>query len=94
MIKRTAHAGKVGRNDLCPCGSGLNYKRCHGSVVDPKLSGGNSPLNVTFLGTILGGFPGQDSTFPPTLKENVLVTSGAGSADFTVRVLVSSKELA
>lgn len=27
-----AHAGgsKVGRNDLCPCGSGKKYKRCHG----------------------------------------------------------------
>jgi preprotein translocase subunit SecA len=25
------HAGaKVGRNDLCPCGSGLKYKKCHG----------------------------------------------------------------
>lgn len=22
--------GKVGRNDPCPCGSGLKYKRCHG----------------------------------------------------------------
>ena len=21
---------KVGRNKPCPCGSGLNYKRCHG----------------------------------------------------------------
>ena len=21
---------KVGRNELCPCGSGLKYKRCHG----------------------------------------------------------------
>lgn len=21
---------KVGRNDPCPCGSGLKYKRCHG----------------------------------------------------------------
>jgi len=21
---------KVGRNDLCPCGSGYKYKRCHG----------------------------------------------------------------
>lgn len=25
-------AGKViGRNDLCPCGSGKKYKRCHGA---------------------------------------------------------------
>jgi preprotein translocase subunit SecA len=22
---------KVGRNDLCPCGSGKKYKKCHGS---------------------------------------------------------------
>jgi uncharacterized protein YecA (UPF0149 family) len=22
--------GKVGRNDLCPCGSGQKFKRCHG----------------------------------------------------------------
>ncbi|QQG42932.1 MAG: preprotein translocase subunit SecA [Candidatus Giovannonibacteria bacterium] len=23
-------AGQIGRNDLCPCGSGKKYKRCHG----------------------------------------------------------------
>jgi uncharacterized protein YecA (UPF0149 family) len=23
---------KVGRNDLCPCGSGRKYKKCHGST--------------------------------------------------------------
>ena len=25
--------GKVGRNELCPCGSGKKYKHCHGSFV-------------------------------------------------------------
>ena len=25
--------GKVGRNEPCPCGSGKNYKQCHGMVV-------------------------------------------------------------
>src|SRR5207248_8528064 len=25
-----AGAAKVGRNDPCPCGSGLKYKKCHG----------------------------------------------------------------
>ncbi|MDR0567876.1 MAG: YchJ family protein [Spirochaetaceae bacterium] len=25
-------APKVGRNDLCPCGSGKKYKRCHGKT--------------------------------------------------------------
>jgi preprotein translocase subunit SecA len=23
---------KVGRNDLCPCGSGKKYKKCHGAT--------------------------------------------------------------
>ncbi len=26
----TREAPKVGRNDLCPCGSGKKYKKCHG----------------------------------------------------------------
>jgi preprotein translocase subunit SecA len=25
--------GKVGRNEPCPCGSGMKYKQCHGAVV-------------------------------------------------------------
>ncbi|HEX4810300.1 MAG TPA: preprotein translocase subunit SecA [Bryobacteraceae bacterium] len=30
---QTVHKGpKPGRNDLCPCGSGKKYKRCHGAV--------------------------------------------------------------
>jgi len=29
---RKRHSGKVGRNDLCPCGSGQKFKRCHGST--------------------------------------------------------------
>ena len=27
--------GAVGRNDLCPCGSGKKYKRCHGAPGGP-----------------------------------------------------------
>jgi len=29
--QRQSAYGKVGRNDLCPCGSGKKYKRCHGA---------------------------------------------------------------
>ena len=25
--------GKVGRNEVCPCGSGKKYKHCHGRFV-------------------------------------------------------------
>ena len=28
---RTVQANKIGRNDLCPCGSGKKYKKCHGA---------------------------------------------------------------
>jgi hypothetical protein len=27
-----AKPSNIGRNELCPCGSGLKYKRCHGSA--------------------------------------------------------------
>ena len=27
---RTQNTARVGRNDRCPCGSGLKYKHCHG----------------------------------------------------------------
>ena len=27
---------KVGRNDPCPCGSGLKYKKCHGKRSNQK----------------------------------------------------------
>jgi preprotein translocase subunit SecA len=30
-------AGKVGRNDPCPCGSGKKYKKCHGRPGAPPL---------------------------------------------------------
>ena len=28
------NAPKVGRNDLCPCGSGKKYKKCCGATVN------------------------------------------------------------
>jgi len=28
---KNAEGDKIGRNDLCPCGSGKKYKKCHGA---------------------------------------------------------------
>jgi hypothetical protein len=28
--RHSNHYAKIGRNERCPCGSGLKYKRCHG----------------------------------------------------------------
>jgi preprotein translocase subunit SecA len=27
-------APKIGRNDLCPCGSGKKFKKCHGAILE------------------------------------------------------------
>ena len=47
------------RNLPCPCGSGIEYKRCHGSIVDPATSPGNIPINATAAKLGLARFPGQ-----------------------------------
>jgi len=30
VVQSIEPSKKVGRNDLCPCGSGKKYKKCHG----------------------------------------------------------------
>src|ERR1700716_2389965 len=38
----------VGRNDPCPCGSGLRYKQCHGALGAPA-----HPAALHYLGVVL-----------------------------------------
>jgi len=33
LTRATKHVTKVGRNERCPCGSGVKYKRCCGALV-------------------------------------------------------------
>ena len=35
IVRQRETAPKVGRNDRCPCGSGLKYKHCHGLTDRP-----------------------------------------------------------
>jgi len=32
---------KIGRNDPCPCGSGLKFKKCHGAALEDEGDGGD-----------------------------------------------------
>ncbi|HEY1955164.1 MAG TPA: preprotein translocase subunit SecA [Polyangiaceae bacterium] len=32
---------KIGRNDPCPCGSGLKFKKCHGAALEEEGDGGD-----------------------------------------------------
>ncbi len=51
--------GRPDGSSLCPCGSGIEYKRCHGSLVDPAKSPGNLPIGAAETRAPLTGFPGQ-----------------------------------
>lgn len=31
-VRSVPMAPKIGRNDVCPCGSGKKYKHCHGKL--------------------------------------------------------------
>lgn len=35
---------KFGRNDICPCGSGKKFKRCHGAPPKPPEPSLESPV--------------------------------------------------
>ncbi len=38
LLRQRDTTPKVGRNDRCPCGSGLKYKHCHGLPARPPNS--------------------------------------------------------
>ncbi|MEW6388340.1 MAG: SEC-C metal-binding domain-containing protein [Thermodesulfobacteriota bacterium] len=37
---------KIGRNEHCPCGSGLKYKKCHGHQAQDQLYNKKLPVNT------------------------------------------------
>lgn len=47
----TKHATKLGRNDLCPCGSGRKYKRC---CETREARRGSRLLLIAVGGAVLG----------------------------------------
>ena len=48
---------KIGRNERCPCGSGIKYKRCHGASNNPRIS---SALPESKIGEILARQQAQE----------------------------------
>lgn len=34
LLEKWSHGESIQRNDLCPCGSGLKFKKCHGRYLD------------------------------------------------------------
>lgn len=34
IVERLVYGPEIGRNELCPCGSGKKYKKCHGFWID------------------------------------------------------------
>ena len=48
----TSSAIKVGRNDPCPCGSGLKHKRCHGKLASERSQGRGGWRSGTMTGGV------------------------------------------
>jgi preprotein translocase subunit SecA len=36
VAPKRREAAKIGRNDLCPCGSGKKFKKCHGAILEAE----------------------------------------------------------
>ncbi len=56
VIRETLGVGKlggnaVGRNALCPCGSGKRYKHCHGDYTKTEITPANRLIGAEDLGT-------------------------------------------
>lgn len=45
-VEKKHASKKVGRNQTCPCGSGVKYKRCHGGKVSTGIKSNNSTFTV------------------------------------------------
>ena len=70
-------ASKAGRNDLCPCGSGKKYKKCHGPK-DEKSRG--TMIMLLIVGVlIVAGVAFGISSF--TTKPDVARPSGVWSPE-------------
>ena len=52
---------KIGRNQKCPCGSGLKYKRCHGRQTSPIIRSNVTRDPIATFQPL--GFPGQNGAY-------------------------------
>jgi len=70
-------AKQVGRNEPCPCGSGVKYKRCHGVEAPPVLSERKVPqlpqdFGASPMGNPMGGMaPG--GAFDPSQMDPAML---------------------
>ena len=58
--KRTVAVPKIGRNDLCPCGSGKKYKLCHlkqGAQPDWKIGSPTPEIRVMAIAKLVHSLP-------------------------------------
>ena len=52
--------GKIGRNDLCPCGSGKKFKKCHMGKEDELLLDGMGDVSIEEMGRKIVALPSVD----------------------------------
>lgn len=81
LVTSMGAARKIGRNEACPCGSGLKAKRCHA-----RLGGPPDGTVVIFTGAYLNSDRGSwDGAPVPSIR--VFFDAGAGDALHALRYL-------
>jgi hypothetical protein len=83
----TTSRDNIGRNDLCPCGSGRKYKHCHlGKAFDDQIeqhkADNRIPLALLVFALILAGVVGAMNE--PSAGGIVLLASLMGIGGFMV----------
>ncbi len=72
---------KIGRNDLCPCGSGKKFKHCHLGSEDELLQKGNEKITYEASARITGLSPvtyGRSQEFMKAIDIKALTGSEMG----------------
>ncbi|HQX80376.1 MAG TPA: SEC-C metal-binding domain-containing protein [Vicinamibacterales bacterium] len=73
-----AHTGKIGRNELCSCGSGKKFKKCHG-LTEPR-SRANIMMFVLIGTLVIAGLAAAASSFTTDISHTAKST-GVWSAE-------------
>jgi hypothetical protein len=67
-----AHTGKLGRNDLCSCGSGKKFKKCCG-LTAPR-SRANTMMFVLIGTLVIAGLAAAASSFTTDINHTAKST--------------------
>lgn len=68
QLPKTPRETKIGRNESCPCGSGIKYKKCCMLKERSKMSNSSEPSGIKNKMKQLIGKAAEKAELPPMEK--------------------------